>query len=341
MKITLRAFILITLSCLCLLTTGARRAVCQENNADQAPPEFVCPRPPFDSYGNIPWEDEEARLDNFAISLQNELQAKGYIMVYVGKDDLPGITTRLLERPPNYLVNLRGIDAERLTIINGGYREQRAIELWIVPADALPPAPSNTIEVSRLKDLPYKFDEASFETSEAEYEPAESQEAAEGDGQQQNPVEPQAEAATTATDELVQNNSDAGASSSDEETADPASEEEQAPQVPVKLDLYWCARCFAAALKAEAKTRGYLIYYYDGEDPNGNQVQEIVAREIEKFSQKYGIDAARLEPFYGGYSKSPLLELWIGPENRPRPISTIYPRQPGVDAGTESLSEKP
>jgi hypothetical protein len=61
--------------------------------------------------------------------------------------------------------------------------------------------------------------------------------------------------------------------------------------------LYWCAKCFADALKAEPKARGYLIYYDDSEDPNNNQVQEIVLREKERFAQKYRIDEWRVEVF--------------------------------------------
>src|SRR5205823_13125607 len=44
----------------------------------------VRPRPKpaikFDEYGNIRFNDEKARLDNFAIQLQNEPTAQGYII---------------------------------------------------------------------------------------------------------------------------------------------------------------------------------------------------------------------------------------------------------------------
>src|SRR3989440_4475436 len=42
------------------------------------------PRAPvkFDTYGNIRFNDEKARLDNFAIQLQNEPNAQGYIIRY-------------------------------------------------------------------------------------------------------------------------------------------------------------------------------------------------------------------------------------------------------------------
>ena len=43
------------------------------------------PTRPFDDFGDIKCEDEMARLDNFAIQLQNDPQSKGAIMVFTGK----------------------------------------------------------------------------------------------------------------------------------------------------------------------------------------------------------------------------------------------------------------
>ena len=46
--------------------------------------EFAC-RLGLDGYGNIRFLDEKARLDNFAIQLQNEPKTQGYIIVYAGQ----------------------------------------------------------------------------------------------------------------------------------------------------------------------------------------------------------------------------------------------------------------
>ena len=40
---------------------------------------------PFDEFGNICWEDEKARLDNFAIQLQQDPALVGYIVVCAGR----------------------------------------------------------------------------------------------------------------------------------------------------------------------------------------------------------------------------------------------------------------
>ena len=50
----------------------------------------VSPDSPFDSYGNICFEDEKARLDNFAIALQQNPEWIGYIVVYAGNESCAG-----------------------------------------------------------------------------------------------------------------------------------------------------------------------------------------------------------------------------------------------------------
>jgi hypothetical protein len=39
---------------------------------------------PFDRYGDVSWESEKARLDNFAAALQSDPDLIGYIIVYGG-----------------------------------------------------------------------------------------------------------------------------------------------------------------------------------------------------------------------------------------------------------------
>ena len=93
----------------------------------------------FDEYGNINRDDEKARLDNFAIQLQQEPDAKGYIIVYAGRRSRAGDAQKRADRARDYLVNLRGIDARRLVTQDGGTREDLTVELWIVPTGAPPP----------------------------------------------------------------------------------------------------------------------------------------------------------------------------------------------------------
>jgi hypothetical protein len=93
----------------------------------------------FDEYGNIRFNDEKARLDNYAIQLQNQPGAQGYIIAYGG---CAGEAQARADRAKDYLVNTRGIDAGRIVTMDGGCRSDLAVELWVVPSGATPPAAS-------------------------------------------------------------------------------------------------------------------------------------------------------------------------------------------------------
>ena len=118
-------------------------------------PVSTKPVPPrkFDEYGNIRFNDEKARLDNFAIQLQNEPTAQGYIIGY-GSCDAEGQTRA--NRAKDYLVNTRGIDAGRIVVVDGGCMPELKVELWIVPQGATPPTPDTTGAVSPCPDCKKK-----------------------------------------------------------------------------------------------------------------------------------------------------------------------------------------
>jgi hypothetical protein len=100
---------------------------------------------PFDAYGKIPRNDEQARLDNFSIWLRDQPQMKGYILVYGAKDFPSRKALRWAHRAKDYLVRRRAMKPNRIAIIDGGYREQFGIELYILPRDVGPPIPYPTI----------------------------------------------------------------------------------------------------------------------------------------------------------------------------------------------------
>jgi hypothetical protein len=102
----------------------------------------------FDQYGNIAFNDEKARLDNFAIQLQNEPGAQGYIIAYGGRRGRAGEAQARADRAKDYLVNTRGVDPGRIVTVDGGFREDLTVELWIVPSGADNPAASPTLQQS-------------------------------------------------------------------------------------------------------------------------------------------------------------------------------------------------
>jgi hypothetical protein len=99
----------------------------------------AAPATKFDEYGNIRFNDEKARLDNYAIQLQNQPGAQGYIIAY---GSCAGEAQARADRAKDYLVNTRGIDAGRIVTVDGGCRSDLSVELWIVPTGATAPAAS-------------------------------------------------------------------------------------------------------------------------------------------------------------------------------------------------------
>ena len=103
------------------------------------------PAPPnptkFDEIGEIQRDDEKARLDVFAIELQNSPGAQGYVIAYGSRNKRFGTGQQRGERAKDYLTRTRGIDASRVVVVDGGQRPTGTMELWIVPPGASPPRP--------------------------------------------------------------------------------------------------------------------------------------------------------------------------------------------------------
>jgi hypothetical protein len=123
--------------------------------ATPTPTPEVAPLPPsptqFDTYGRIARNDEKARLDNFAVALQNDPAAQGYIITYGGRRGPAGEAQTRADFAKNYLVNSRGIDAGRLVTVDGGFREEATTELWLVPSGATPPTASPNVDASEVQ----------------------------------------------------------------------------------------------------------------------------------------------------------------------------------------------
>jgi hypothetical protein len=99
----------------------------------------------FDEYGNIKFNDEKARLDNYAIQLQNAPGSQGTIIAY---GSCAGEAQARADRAKDYLVNTRGIEAGRITTVDGGCRADLTVQLWIVPSGADAPQVDSSQAVS-------------------------------------------------------------------------------------------------------------------------------------------------------------------------------------------------
>ena len=117
-----------------------------------------------DEFGDILVTDWLARLDNFAVELQSNPVAKGYVVAYIAPNKPPGWPLRRASWARGYLVRGRGIDESRVEVFNGGYGDPAPrYELWVVqPGANLPVKPFDYgAELSREKRA-YLFDSYAY-----------------------------------------------------------------------------------------------------------------------------------------------------------------------------------
>lgn len=134
---------------------GSGESTCRQtaqavtNIAGVTPPPIMANK--VDEFPSIAYDDDKARFDNFAIELQRNPDAQAYIIAYSGRTSRAGQAERLSDRARSYLTQNRGVDPNRLVIVNGGYRDADTYELWIVPQGAQAPQPSPTVSPSEAR----------------------------------------------------------------------------------------------------------------------------------------------------------------------------------------------
>ena len=137
---------------------GSGEAVCRQvakaaTNIIRIPPPARELRE-FDVCCSCAFDDQKARLDNLAVELQNDPSSTAYVFGYGGRTSRAGEADRLTSRARDYLVSQRGIDPARIVIVNGGYREDNCVELWIVPSGATAPEPRPTLQPGDVRPAP-------------------------------------------------------------------------------------------------------------------------------------------------------------------------------------------
>jgi hypothetical protein len=105
----------------------------------------------FDVCCSCSFDDQKARLDNLAVDLQTDPSTTTYVIAYGGRTSRIGQADLLGARARDYLVAQRGIDQSRIVVLNGGFREEDCVELWIVPRGATPPLPTPTVQAGDVR----------------------------------------------------------------------------------------------------------------------------------------------------------------------------------------------
>jgi hypothetical protein len=339
----------------CVLTAAARAQSLPVTEqlpltADSnAPPAGAARK--VDEYGKIGHCDETARLDSFAMELRNDPSAKGYLVIYAGKDDLPSWTEGILGRAASYLVNARGLAPARVKVIDGGRRDERTAELWVVPETGTPPQPSNAVEYKLDRTKAYQWDEDAFDISYqpddtgpdaadaedsdpqgAEGEPAAADKAADA----QSAEAESAEEAAWRSDyekhhiEVVAHGlieyepepeeSDAHKTGGTPAGIEAAAEQEDEPTYgDTTIGLSWNVEKLSQELKEVPDARLCLVYYWGLKAATRERVREVVERAIVKTEEQTGVKRDRIILIDGGRSRDPGIELWVVPRGAEPP----------------------
>lgn len=106
----------------------------------------------LDRYGDIKFEDEKARLDNFAIQLMNHPQSSGSIMMSAGQKTFENETAERLSRAKSYLVGVREIDPNRIVTLDCGFSQDLSIRLYVVlPGVTFPQCDPDQLPFSKVR----------------------------------------------------------------------------------------------------------------------------------------------------------------------------------------------
>lgn len=103
-------------------------------------------------FGKVRWEDEMARLDYLESNLREEPQSIAYILVYGGRRGAKrGDTEARMKCIKDYMLKRRGVRTDRVVLMNGGYREESSVELWLVPRGESGPKATPTVSPKEVK----------------------------------------------------------------------------------------------------------------------------------------------------------------------------------------------
>jgi hypothetical protein len=105
----------------------------------------------FDSFGALPRSKEAMSLTAYAVELKNQPGTQAYLLAYGGRRGRAGEALKLAIRSQKYLVESRGIHADRIVTLDAGYREKLTIDLWIVPTGFNRPVATPTVDPSEVQ----------------------------------------------------------------------------------------------------------------------------------------------------------------------------------------------
>jgi len=145
-------WILSIASAVCFLAAGASLRAQTSPHA----PKPVAVK--FDEFKYDRDEDTEARLAPFARALRQQPRSRAFIIAYVGRlfryGDVGARNMTAFTRLDLVYRREDAVDWERVVTVDGGYREENMIEVYLVPPGAPAPAPRPTLRPDQVTFCP-------------------------------------------------------------------------------------------------------------------------------------------------------------------------------------------
>lgn len=126
------------------------RPECESKKSCSLRFDFKCTPPnQFDKYGDLPFKDEEFHLDNLARSLMEKgPDSITYLLAYAGRSACISEAQWRANRAKKYLIEKHKIKDDRIIVVDGGFRENLAIELFLLPRNVCGPFTTPTVRTS-------------------------------------------------------------------------------------------------------------------------------------------------------------------------------------------------
>lgn len=109
-----------------------------------------------DDGGGLTFEQDKPRIDLFAADMKKRSAAKGYIIAYGGLVSYNNEARIRLRCIQHHLIKVHGIPSSRLKLIDGGYRTEVSVNLFLVESDDPKPTAFATVnrEAVRMRKAP-------------------------------------------------------------------------------------------------------------------------------------------------------------------------------------------
>lgn len=296
-----------------------------------------------DEFGPVGHCELTARFDQFFVELSNKTGAQGYFIFYKSADALPArYGESFHERVFTQHLAMRNFDASRVTIVDGGFRKQHAVQLWIVLPGGEEPQPSDTVGAPTIPlDKTFLFDSNAvllddigealreFELPSVTAEREREEAAREAEYQEEQAAEAESEEDAVAEDETAEESADA----SDE--AEPVEDPPTAEEIEAaRFD--WISPKFGSLLADRKDSMGVIIFYADDQTYDINRLRQFIEEGSKRIAGTAGIPVQKISVQFGGYRSTVTTDFWVVSKKGSLPVATPEERPAPDEIETET-----